>query len=218
MYLFKDGLIRLCTEDYTTPTKDNINDSAMHLTNYSLQKDKPNFKVSENVDEGTKRALSSFLKEMVSTEAKTKHQSNNNMKMSHDNTKKYKTSKNNNNNNNRRKKRNNNNNNNREKIDNDFTTETPTFNEKQFWKDCSDIISTTLFALKPQLSYAYQTSLQLKKTKKTFQDINFRCFQILGFDIMMDEQFKLHLIEGNCAPSLNIYTKDNSDQPEGKFF
>ena len=88
MYLFKDGLIRLCTEDYTTPTKDNVNDSAMHLTNYSLQKDKPNFKVSENVDEGTKRALSSFLKEMLSTEAKTKHQSNN-MKMSHDNTKKY---------------------------------------------------------------------------------------------------------------------------------
>ena len=74
MYLFKDGLIRLCTEDYTTPTKDNINDSAMHLTNYSLQKDKPNFKVSENVDEGTKRALSSFLKEMLSLEGRRREQ------------------------------------------------------------------------------------------------------------------------------------------------
>ena len=52
-------------------------------------------------------------------------------------------------------------------------------------------------------------SLKLPRTKKQLHDVDFRCFQILGFDIMMDESQKLHLIEGNCAPSLNIYTKFN---------
>ena len=91
----------------------------------------------------------------------------------------------------------------------------PTFDVDQFWIECGNIISSSLFALKPQLAYAYQTSLKLPKTKTTFQDIDFRCFQILGFDIMMDDNCKLYLIEGNCAPSLNIYTID-SKQPSGK--
>ena len=36
----------------------------MHLTNYSLQKDQPNFEVSDEVGQGTKRALSSFLSDL----------------------------------------------------------------------------------------------------------------------------------------------------------
>lgn len=163
----------------------------MHLTNYSLQKDKPNFKVSDNVNEGTKRALSSFLKEMM---AKHKTQQNNSKNApTHKTVPKRKSS-----------------------THSTLHPPSPTFDVDQFWIECSDIISASLFALKPQLAYAYQSSLKLPKTKTTFQDIEFRCFQILGFDIMMDKNLKLHLIEGNCAPSLNIYTKD-INQPSGKY-
>ena len=38
MYLFKDGLVRLCTEDYVKPNESNLSDRRMHLTNYAINK------------------------------------------------------------------------------------------------------------------------------------------------------------------------------------
>ena len=37
-YVFPDGLIRLCTQAYQPPSKDNANNVTMHLTNYALNK------------------------------------------------------------------------------------------------------------------------------------------------------------------------------------
>ena len=157
-YLYKDGLVRLCTEPYVEPTKANVCKSAMHLTNYSLQKEQPNFEVSNELGEGTKRALSSFLSNFYVQQQQDKN-----------------------------------------------------FDQSKFWSECAHIICTSLVALKPQLAYEYKKSLKLPRTKKDLHDVDFRCFQILGFDIMMDESQKLHLIEGNCAPSLNIYTKSTAN-------
>ena len=38
IYLFKDGLVRLCTEEYVRPNESNLADKRMHLTNYSINK------------------------------------------------------------------------------------------------------------------------------------------------------------------------------------
>jgi tubulin polyglutamylase TTLL6/13 len=45
MWLFHDGLVRMCTEEYVTPTKQNISNTCMHLTNYALNKHSNNFQV-----------------------------------------------------------------------------------------------------------------------------------------------------------------------------
>ena len=43
MYLFHDGLVRMCTEVYVKPTKQNIQNVCMHLTNYAVNKHNSNF-------------------------------------------------------------------------------------------------------------------------------------------------------------------------------
>lgn len=43
MYLFHDGLVRMCTEEYVKPTAKNINQVCMHLTNYAVNKNNDDF-------------------------------------------------------------------------------------------------------------------------------------------------------------------------------
>ena len=67
MYLFHDGLVRMCTEEYVKPTKQNISMTCMHLTNYAVNKHNSNFqqpsaKSSEDrQDEGSKRSVHWFM-------------------------------------------------------------------------------------------------------------------------------------------------------------
>jgi len=43
VFLFKEGLVRICTQKYEVPTESNVQDVYMHLTNYSLNKHNPDF-------------------------------------------------------------------------------------------------------------------------------------------------------------------------------
>jgi tubulin polyglutamylase TTLL6/13 len=63
MYLFQDGLVRICAEEYVKPTKANIHMTQMHLTNYAVNKNSANFVQPGEAqsDDGSKRALSWFM-------------------------------------------------------------------------------------------------------------------------------------------------------------
>jgi tubulin polyglutamylase TTLL6/13 len=69
MYLFHDGLVRMCTEEYVKPTKDNLGVSCMHLTNYAVNKHNENFlqpaaQSSEDYntqDDASKKSLMWFM-------------------------------------------------------------------------------------------------------------------------------------------------------------
>jgi len=64
VYLYNDGLGRFATEPYVNPNKDNLDDVCMHLTNYAINKDNPNFVFNENAekdDVGHKRSFISVL-------------------------------------------------------------------------------------------------------------------------------------------------------------
>ena len=65
MYMFHDGLVRLCTEEYVKPSKHNLDKSCMHLTNYAINKNSENFQAPGESDEGddggSKRHLSWFM-------------------------------------------------------------------------------------------------------------------------------------------------------------
>ncbi len=43
IYLFQDGLVRMCTEEYVKPNTKNLSMSCMHLTNYAVNKHNSNF-------------------------------------------------------------------------------------------------------------------------------------------------------------------------------
>jgi hypothetical protein len=65
MFLFRDGLVRLCTEEYVTPTPDTFDNVHMHLTNYEVNKNSASYKsppaASEDgendVNDSNKRSL-----------------------------------------------------------------------------------------------------------------------------------------------------------------
>ena len=43
MYLYKDGLARFATQKYKKPTERNLENLFMHLTNYAINKDSPDY-------------------------------------------------------------------------------------------------------------------------------------------------------------------------------
>ena len=49
VYLYDDGLVRLCSKKYEKPNNDNINDKMIHLTNYTVNKESVDFKVKKTV-------------------------------------------------------------------------------------------------------------------------------------------------------------------------
>ena len=60
LYVYEEGLVRLATEPYVAPRSDNLDDICMHLTNYAINKDNPNFVFNEStssMDKGHKRNL-----------------------------------------------------------------------------------------------------------------------------------------------------------------
>jgi tubulin polyglutamylase TTLL6/13 len=65
IFVYNEGLARLCTEPYEMPKSDNLDNKFMHLTNYAINKLSPNFIFNEEATEcnkGHKRSLSSVYK------------------------------------------------------------------------------------------------------------------------------------------------------------
>ena len=68
-YICNEGFARFCTQDYKQPTKDNMKNLFMHLTNYSLNKNSENYKAPDedflSEDNSSKRLLSGLWKTLA---------------------------------------------------------------------------------------------------------------------------------------------------------
>lgn len=67
IYLYKEGLVRFATSTYSAPSKSNMKNLYMHLTNYAINKNSDDFifNEEESVDDvGHKRSLSAVLKQL----------------------------------------------------------------------------------------------------------------------------------------------------------
>ena len=64
VYVYEEGIARFATTRYQKPTAANLASKTMHLTNYSLNKHSADFVHTETDDEGTKRALSALWKDL----------------------------------------------------------------------------------------------------------------------------------------------------------
>lgn len=65
-FLNEEGLARFCTEEYEEPTQENKSKAkSVHLTNFSLNKNNPNFVHTDElteINDGSKQTLSSYWK------------------------------------------------------------------------------------------------------------------------------------------------------------
>lgn len=70
IFMFKEGLARFATDEYVGPTKSNLDNLYMHLTNYAINKNSGNFVKGEDEDDdsGHKRSLSSVLQYLEEVE------------------------------------------------------------------------------------------------------------------------------------------------------
>ena len=70
IYLFEDGLARFATETYKSPEHNNLSDMFMHLTNYAINKDNPNFIFNNSASDpnmGHKRSIKALFKVRTSS-------------------------------------------------------------------------------------------------------------------------------------------------------
>jgi len=144
IFLYDDGLGRFCTEEYIAPTGENLDNVCMHLTNYAINKDNPNFVFNEssNADDvGHKRSLKAVMKMLEA--------------QGHD--------------------------------------------VKALWSDIRKIIIKTFCSVQPILAHSY-------KSCHPDEPYNNMCFELLGFDIMLDHKLKPWLIEVNHTPSFTTDT------------
>lgn len=50
IFVYEEGLARFATEEYRPPRSENLDNKFMHLTNYAINKENPNFIFNESVE------------------------------------------------------------------------------------------------------------------------------------------------------------------------
>lgn len=144
IFVYEQGLARFATEPYKPPRSQNLENKFMHLTNYAVNKQHPNFifnQSAEQMDVGHKRSLTSIYKKL--------------QEEGHD-------------------------------VD-------------QLKRKINDIFIKTIITGYPTLSASYMSC-----HADNFS--NDMCFQVLGFDIMIDHKLNPYLLEINYTPSFTTDT------------
>eukprot|EP00826_Nyctotherus_ovalis_P036329 TRINITY_DN3211_c0_g1_i13.p1 TRINITY_DN3211_c0_g1~~TRINITY_DN3211_c0_g1_i13.p1 ORF type:complete len:565 (+),score=152.27 TRINITY_DN3211_c0_g1_i13:118-1812(+) len=144
LYLYNEGLARLATEEYEQPSRYNMKNVYVHLTNYAINKRSENFVFNTDEDEadtGHKRSLS-FVWSYIDSHGG---------------------------------------------------------DSKELQQKIKSLIVKTFCAVQPQLAQPYRTSQP--------NDVeNNMCFEILGFDILVDSSLNPWLLEVNHSPSFSTDT------------
>jgi len=143
VFIYREGLVRFCTQEYQKPTLKNMEQMYMHLTNYAINKNNEIFEAAEDTDgdSGFKRSLTSVL----------------------------------------------------EQLGNEG------WDQKALWQDIEETCVKTILAGQPGLAHMFKAIFRNSTT-------GFNCFELLGFDIMLDETGRAWMIEVNNLPSFETET------------
>jgi len=149
IYLYYNGLVRFATEDYV---KDNFDNIFIHLTNYSINKQNPNYK--NNLKDNKE------ISEMEEIEEENEQ---------YDDSSKWSLV----------------------EYRNYFKKEGKEKILDKIWKQIEDVVIKTMI----NVSEINSRDLPINK--------NNNVFELYGFDIFVDEKFKVWLLEVNVNPSLH---------------
>jgi hypothetical protein len=145
IFIYDEGLVRMCAEQYEKPSEENLGNICKHLTNYAVNKHSDQFVFNEDKegrgDSGNKRDFAWFNSWLTS-------QGN---------------------------------------------------NVQKFWEKVEHIICKSIIAAVPQMTHVYNSCFP-------HNNDGFTCFEVLGFDILVDEKCKPWLMEINHTPSLTCDT------------
>lgn len=145
IFLFNDGLVRICTEPYETPNEENVKQVCKHLTNYAVNKKSSEFVFNTNVehmDIGNKRNFG-FLNRWLTEGGHS---------------------------------------------------------PDIFWDEVGFIVVKTILAAQPMIAKVYDSCFP------TGFNEGYCCFEVLGFDILIDNKMKPWLMEVNHTPSFATET------------
>lgn len=167
VYIFRDGLVRICAEEYECPNAFNMDDRCMHLTNYAVNKHSEKYERDDREstagDLGCKRSIKWFLAWLREEKGETA--------------------------------------------------------ASNLWSKIGDICALTIMSILPLLQREYSATFERKvslpspdilstepsggshATNANIFSGRSRCFEILGYDIMVDSDLKPILIEVNHLPS-----------------
>lgn len=148
IFLYHDGLVRMGTEVYESPSDENLDELFMHLTNYSINKHNENFDRDDSDDSGSKRSIK-FLNEWLQS------------------------------------------------IDYDVNF---------LWHNITDVLVKTLIVAQPHILHSYR--MCRPGAPPGSESV---CFELLGFDILLDRKLRPWLLEVNRSPSFGTDTKLDSE-------
>ncbi|RNF10617.1 putative tubulin-tyrsoine ligase-like protein [Trypanosoma rangeli] len=140
IFMFNDGLVRICAELYEKPNDNNVRNACKHLTNYAVNKHSPEYVFNNNAEDGhlgSKRNFK-FLNEWLEASGKC---------------------------------------------------------PVEFWAAVAHLICKTILVAQPQITSVYNSCFSRPND-------GYNCFEVLGFDILIDHKMKPWLMEVNHTPSL----------------
>ncbi|KAG8343400.1 putative Tubulin tyrosine ligase family [Trypanosoma vivax] len=139
IFMFNDGLVRLCAEVYDRPSDSNVKNTCKHLTNYAVNKHSPEYVFNEDAANGGIGNKRNF------------------------------------------------------KFFNEWLRESGKCVET-FWDRVAHVVCKTILVAQPQIANVYNSCFPR-------QNCGYTCFEVLGFDILVDHKMKPWLMEVNHTPS-----------------
>uniref|UniRef100_A0A2K5E0V0 Tubulin tyrosine ligase like 6 n=1 Tax=Aotus nancymaae TaxID=37293 RepID=A0A2K5E0V0_AOTNA len=85
------------------------------------------------------------------------------------------------------------------------------YNVEQIWRDIEDVIIKTLISAHPIIRHNYHTCFPN-------HTLNSACFEILGFDILLDCKLKPWLLEVNHSPSFSTDSRLDKEVKDGLLY
>lgn len=190
IYAFQEGLARFCTEDYQPPSEENLSHIFSHLTNYSLNKKNVNsFKAAgDNANDGDGDNDGDNDSPVNTQDKKTKKKKTDDDDgdgngdgdddegdgSSDPDSSKWTIT----------------------QLNSYLTREYGADRVREVWSNINDVMVRTIITAAPVMRTVYKAIFNKEATGA-------RAFQLIGFDIMLDETLTPWLIEVNRNPSLH---------------
>lgn len=172
IFVYNDGLVRLCAEAYEKPSQSNMDNACKHLTNYAVNKKSAAYqKANSEGDFGSKRNFPWFNKWVDELQLDTDGEQATNP------TKKTSTKAES-----------------RPSSPKESHNENQSSRSAQLWSAIDHIIVKTVLSAQPKVRHAYNGLFP-------HGNDGYTCFEVLGFDILIDHKLQPWLMEVNHTPS-----------------